>query len=422
MSKKYTFIDLFAGCGGLSLGLEQAGFVPVYVNEINNDALSTYLNNRKEEFPYLEDPKFHSNDIKECMGDDFFVALKRNLKKMHGSSKVDLICGGPPCQGFSGIGLRRSYSVDKKHLTSNHLFEDMARFIYKMQPKIFLFENVQGILNSRWDKNGRKGEVFNQILKTFKGLEGYSVKYKLVYSRDYGVPQNRPRVLIIGIQENLIQDYHQGDDALEAGFLPCPLKSDPYPDLKELLSDLVDENFKYGGKTTRYPSEPMNSWQKEMRTKNGKIFGKGDPVTEQEYSKHSQKIQTKFQEIIDNSGRQISSEFKTKKFAQRWLPPEWKNKKPHFTITSLPDDFIHFEQARTPTVRECARIQTFPDWYQFSGKRTTGGTRRAGNPRVNDNYREVPKYTQIGNAVPVKLAKEMGLHLKRYLGIIKDTN
>ena len=159
-----------------------------------------------------------------------------------------------------------------------------------------------------------------------------------------------------------------------------------------------------------------------MRTKNGKIFGKGDPVTEQEYSKHSQKIQTKFQEIIDNSGRQISSAFKTKKFAQRWLPPEWKNKKPHFTITSLPDDFIHFEQARTPTVRECARIQTFPDWYQFSGKRTTGGTRRAGNPRVNDNYREVPKYTQIGNAVPVKLAKEMGLHLKRYLGIIKDTN
>ena len=81
MSKKYTFIDLFAGCGGLSLGLEQAGFVPVYVNEINNDALSTYLNNRKEEFPYLEDPKFHSNDIKECMGDDFFAALKRNLKK-----------------------------------------------------------------------------------------------------------------------------------------------------------------------------------------------------------------------------------------------------------------------------------------------------------------------------------------------------
>ena len=107
--------------------------------------------------------------------------------------------------------------------------------------------------------------------------------------------------------------------------------------------------------------------------------------------------------------------FRTKKFAQRVLPEEWDKEGPNITITSLPDDFIHFKQNRSLTVMECARLQTFPDWYQFSGKRTTGGLRRAGNPRESIFEREVPKYTQIGNAVPVKLAYEVGKHLKKIL-------
>ena len=104
--------------------------------------------------------------------------------------------------------------------------------------------------------------------------------------------------------------------------------------------------------------------------------------------------------MIENKGI-IPDKYKTKKFAQRLLPSKWGNKGPSITITSLADDFVHYKQARTPTVRECARIQTFPDWYQFAGKRTTGGIRRAGNPRKNMFDREVPKYTQIGNAVPL---------------------
>ena len=113
----------------------------------------------------------------------------------------------------------------------------------------------------------------------------------------------------------------------------------------------------------------------------------------------------------------ISENFKTKKFAQRVLPKKWDSKGPNITITSMPDDFIHYEQARAPSVRECARIQTFPDWYQFSGKRTTGGIRRAGNPKKNNFEREVPKFTQIGNAVPVKLAYEIGKHFLKILEI-----
>ena len=412
-SPNYRFIDLFAGCGGLSLGLEQAGFYPVYVNELNKDALETYLINREIEYPHLRDQKFHSNDIKECINEKFFKQLKINLRKEFGTSKVDLVCGGPPCQGFSGIGIRRSYSVDKEQLPSNHLYQDMSYFIHKMQPKIFLFENVEGLLSSKWNKEGVRGEIFKDVLKTFQNLKGYDVKYKLVHAKDYGVPQNRPRVLIIGIKSTIVKNHTDDMDAVSGGFLPDIIGD--YPNLKEIFSDIIDKGFEYGGETKTYPSNPKTSWQADLRTMpSGKLLSKGDPMTEHEYSNHNQRTRAKFQSMINNKGV-IADEFKTKKFAQRLLPREWGNKGPTITITSLPDDFVHYEQARTPTVRECARMQTFPDWYKFAGKRTTGGIRRAGNPRQNIFDREVPKYTQIGNAVPVKLAKEIGLHFRKIL-------
>lgn len=410
----HKFIDLFAGCGGLSLGLEQAGFKPVYVNELNKDALETYLINRENEYPYLRDPKFHSQDIKDCINPKFFSKLKRDLRKEFGSSEVDLICGGPPCQGFSGIGIRRSYSVDKKMLPSNHLYQDMAVFIDQMNPKAFIFENVEGLLSSRWDKNGTKGEIFESVLSEFRSLRGYNIRWQLVHAKDYGVPQNRPRVLIVGIKKTIQQPLTNNEDkAVESGFLPDIVGG--YPHLEEVFSDLIDKKFEYGGETTKYPFSPKNHWQEQIRTKpNGTILEKGDHLTEQEYSKHGAQIQAKFQAMIDNGG-EMPKKYKTKKFAQRLLPKKWGNKGPTITITSLPDDFVHYSQARTPTVRECARMQTFPDWYQFAGKRTTGGIRRAGNPRENIFDREVPKYTQIGNAVPVKLAYEIGLHLNQVL-------
>lgn len=410
---KPTFIDLFAGCGGLSLGMEQAGFFPLYVNELNKDALETYLVNRENEYPHLRNPKFHSQDIKECINPQFFKKLKANIRKEFGSSKVDLICGGPPCQGFSGIGIRRSYSVDKQQLPSNHLFEDMAYFVNQIQPKAFLFENVEGLLRAKWTSQGAKGEIFQDVLKTFKALKGYEVRWKLLYAKDYGVPQNRPRVILIGLKKNIFIPQTINDDAVDSGFLP-PIEGG-YPHLEEIFSDIIDKNFEYGGETSYYPSNPKTFWQEEMRTTNsGKILKKGDLITDQEYSNHAQRTQDKFQAMIDNNGV-IPEKYRTKKFAQRLLPKKWGNKGPTITVTSLPDDFVHYSQARAPTVRECARMQTFPDWYRFSGKRTTGGIRRAGNPRENIFDREVPKFTQIGNAVPVKLGLALGKHLVKLL-------
>jgi DNA (cytosine-5)-methyltransferase 1 len=118
--------------------------------------------------------------------------------------------------------------------------------------------------------------------------------------------------------------------------------------------------------------------------------------------------------MIDNNGA-IKDEHRTNKFAQRLLPRTWDDGGPNITITSLPDDYVHHTQPRILTVREWARLQTFPDWYQFFGKRTTGGIRRAGNPREKDFERELPKYTQIGNAVPVVVAKNIANYFKNSL-------
>lgn len=134
-------------------------------------------------------------------------------------------------------------------------------------------------------------------------------------------------------------------------------------------------------------------------------------MLDQEYSNHSPKIIDKFTFMIKNKGK-IPDKYKTKKFAQRVLTEKWGIKGPNITATSLPDDYVHYSQPRSLTVREWARLQMFPDWYKFSGKRTTGGIRRAGNPQEGIWDREVPKYTQIGNAVPVELARRIGKNLK----------
>ena len=408
---KNPFIDLFAGCGGLSLGLEQAGFNPVYVNELNKDALSTYLENRLE-YEFLKSKKFHSNDIRELTKNNSTLSeLSKNLKTKFNINKGDLslVVGGPPCQGYSGIGHRRSYKVDKEKIPSNYLYKEMYKVIEHFNPKAFIFENVRGLLSARWTKDGEKGEIFKDVLKQFSKLKSYNYSYSLVQSKDYGVPQNRPRVLVIGVRKNINSKIDKEDF--------FPKKDESYPHLSDLLSDLLDNNYNKTFVTTKYLSEPKTKIQKILRTKkNGKSFlKKGEKITEQEYSNHSNLVVKKFKSMLDNNGV-IEKKFKTKKFSQRLLTKKWNGKGPNITATSLPDDYVHFSQPRTLTVREWARLQMFPDWYTFKGKRHTGGIRRAGNPQKGIFDREVPKYTQIGNAVPVELARRIGLNLKKIIG------
>lgn len=429
--------DLFAGCGGLSLGFEHAGFTPVFVNELNDDARATYLANRSHKIggvPFNEREELHSSDVWELDGvrlaelQAHLEALDIGLHFGEGSS-LDVLAGGPPCQGYSGIGYRRSYSVDRAEIPSNHLFDQMAFVIGQVRPRIFLFENVKGLLSSRWTKNGEKGEIWRDVYGRFKKLgeeHGYAVRWKLVYAKDYGVPQNRPRVLIVGFRDdvvsklgdNLCLEAHD-EDAVLCGMLPP--YGDVAPHLSEVFGDLVDsqvaeqlrqQDFDKTFATPIYPKPAKGKWQEYFRP--GHLAKRGMPVSEQEYSKHSPKVVAKFDAMISNGG-EIPEQFKTKKFAQRVLPRKWGNQGPTITACSLADDYVHFEQPRSLSVREWARLQTFPDTYIFKGKRTTGGIRRAGNPREGIFDREVPKYTQIGNAVPVKLAEAVALHFDKLL-------
>jgi len=410
MAKKRYFVDLFAGCGGLSLGLEQAGFTPLFVNELNKDAMDTYLENRVENYPWLK--KNNANDIKPLVLEtNFFGKLRSRLVDEFNIKDIDLVAGGPPCQGFSGIGHRRSYSVDKKQLPSNHLYEDMAYAVHKLRPKIFLFENVKGLLSAKWTKDGEKGEIWNDVLTKFKSLKGYRIGWHLVHAKEYGVPQNRPRILLVGIREDIA---YTSNSERANGLLPDPIYG--YPNLKEVLGDLIDPNYKERYSTQAYPQPATTKWQRYYRTNQNtrKVSPKGSTITDHDYSRHSDQVESKFKHMIDNNG-QIPNSMKTKKFFQKVLPATWGETGPSITATSMPDDYVHFSQPRVLTVREWARLQTFPDWYQFKGKRTTGGIRRAGNPREGVHDREVPKYTQIGNAVPVKMAQEVGNHFIKLL-------
>lgn len=409
---KHAFVDLFAGCGGLSLGLEEAGFTPVLVNELNPDAMATYLANRVADFPWLQ--KNNVNNVKDLvlkpdLLQSFIDRIRDELGVDAEKGELDLVCGGPPCQGFSGIGYRRSYSVTKDQLPSNYLYQDMAFLVNRLSPKIFLFENVRGLLTSKWNDEGKNGEIFEDVLKTFKAIGKYHVCFKLVHAKDYGVPQNRPRILIVGLRKDVFPEMDKdGQDAVEAGFLPTP--SGGAPDLIDLLGDLIDPRQENGGKTFVYKSDPQTDAQRALRTRrDGSVMAKGDTLEEQEYSKHADVIIAKFKAMHQNGGI-IPEEFRTKKFSQRLLPEHWGKEGPTITACSAPDDYVHFAQPRGLTVREWARLQMFPDWYEFCGKRTTGGLRRAGNPREGLFDRELPKYTQIGNAVPVGLARKVGEH------------
>lgn len=438
-----SMVDLFAGCGGLSLGMERAGFTPVFVNELNPDAMATYLANRHHLIggkPFAEQPQLRCNDAHELVGH----RLERLVEDLSGlgirfpkpnegaaihGSTLDLLAGGPPCQGFSGIGHRRSYSVDKKDIPSNQLYQRMAGIISRLRPKVFMFENVRGLLNAKWTREGDR-RIWPDVLAEFRLIPGYEVRWSLVHAKDYGTPQNRPRVLLVGIRRDileassLLKPEADPEDAVKCHFLPAAAPSE-CPHLEDLLGDLVDpsvetalitQEFPVGKfQTDRYQTPPTNAIQGLLREAPPLHENKRPgELTDHEYSRHAPNIVAKFQYMQANGGK-IPEHAMTKKFSQKLLPRRWGNKGPTITVTSMPDDFVHYSQPRTLTVREWARMQLFPDWYTFAGKRTTGGIRRAGNPREGLFDREVPKYTQIGNAVPVALAERVGKHFRSIL-------
>jgi len=468
-SRAPTSIDLFAGCGGLTRGLEWAGFDCVAFNELNSDAADSFAANFPEAIRL-------DGDIRSALTDD--VISEQLLPLLERKGGLDLLCGGPPCQGYSGIGHRRTHAVSKRDMPTNHLYKEMIRAINLLQPKAYLFENVEGILTSAWydfsaeknlvkswKKDGpftvkelkifarsldikiksskkndmldelseslsrvakshkeiHKGEIFRDVLKSFASVDGYTCQPTLIHAYGFGVPQNRPRVMIMGIKSDILKKskLKQSDfdsTAKESyasqlrnngGFFPTWDENNiDAPDLIDVLSDLDFDDWK--PEDPHYRKKPESEFQKFLRKDVEKDDLDRGILMDHEFSNHRAHVVERFRYMLGNNitkNEDLPAHMRTEKFNQKPLPARWPEK-PSMTVTSLPDDYVHYSRPRILSVREWARIQTFPDKHIFCGKRTTGGSRRAGSP--GNWEREVPKYTQIGNAVPPLLGKALG--------------
>lgn len=303
-----------------------------------------------------------------------------------------------------------------KSTPSNHLYRDMTKVIAAVGPEFYLFENVRGLLNAKWTPKGVRGEVWRSVRNSFDKIKtnrngkklGYQSVSIVVRASQFGIPQNRPRLLLFGVRDDIAASWNTNDALSRLILRPSDRKP---PDLIDLLSDLVDARGEQLGHTVAYPRSPRNGIQKRLRTNpSGGVSRIGQKLTDHEYTRHTPRVARRFQLMLWES-KPLPANLRIKKFAQRALPARWKHSGPNITATSAPDDYVHYCRPRILTVREWARLQMFPDWYQFCGPRTTGGRRRAGDLSIGNWDRELPKYTQIGNAVPIPLAQAIGEHL-----------
>src|SRR5579859_978471 len=385
MASTVNYIDLYAGCGGLSWGLMRAGWKGLFAVEKDAFAFSTLQRNlieRKKHFRWPSWLPVGPHDIDEVLSN-----YKTELQKL--ATKVDLIVGGPPCQGFSVNGRR-----DEKD-GRNKLVESYVSFVQYVKPKLLFFENVRGFTMG-FAKNGSGTIYSDQVTRRLKKLK-YDVHAEIVNFADYGIPQRRRRFILVGSLDGQAKEFFEDlrerrSSFLEQKGLPSnPTVSQAISDLerKHGETDCPDsKNFHSG-----LYAPAKNRFQKLMRT--DRVLRIPDS---HRFPKHRPDIIERFGEILKHAPRNkqlsgdLRSEYDLKK--RSITPLDKKSICP--TITSLPDDYIHYSEPRVLTVRECARIQSFPDDFEFRGKYTSGGNRRA---------KEVPRYTQIGNAIPPLFAE-----------------
>lgn len=398
------YIDLFAGCGGLSLGLQQAGWKGLFAIEKSPFAFNTIehnLINKSKHFTWPEWLPKQAHDINQVLKNH-----DKDLIKLRG--KVDMITGGPPCQGFSTAGLR----VESDH--RNKLIDSYVHFVELVQPKVLFFENVRGFTLG-FDRNKSKGKKYSDYVIGKLRTLGYEIHAEIINFADYGIPQKRCRFIMVGVRNDITAKnqpkaelFFQLIESNKERFL-VEKGLELSVSLEEAISDLlftngtrqleIFKNFKFG----TY-SEPKSKYQRFMRTG---APTEGVPDSHR-FANHSPIVVDRLNFILKNApkGKSLNKEFKEQhKMKKHTLIPLSATEQAP-TITTLPDDYVHYSEPRILTVREYARIQSFPDSYEIQGKYTTGGKSRV---------LEVPRYTQIGNAIPPLFGEQCGVILKRIL-------
>ncbi|MFT3824001.1 MAG: DNA cytosine methyltransferase [Chitinophagaceae bacterium] len=410
MAAKLTYIDLFAGCGGLSLGLHKAGWKGLFAIEKSPDAFKTLKYNLIDNKGHFAWPFWLPLQNLEI--DKVLIDFKDQLLAMQG--KVDLVAGGPPCQGFSTAGLRKEGDI------RNGLIDSYLKFIEYTRPKLIFFENVKGFTlefkknkAQMRDQVKARGKAYSEyVVETLDQL-GYEVKGEMIDFSRYGIPQKRTRFILVGIRRNA--NHHNIDVSSFFSMLIENKKSflqerklPQFPKLIDAISDLLKENGLqptpdrgrnfFSGKY----STPKSLYQKYLRQ--GVLRTIPDSHS---FPNHRVDIQQKFKLFLQApKGKNLHSSIRKRLNINKHviIPLDAKEVAP--TITTLPDDYIHYQEPRILTVREYARIQSFPDWYFFHGKYTTGGKNRV---------KEVPRYTQIGNAIPPLFGEQAGVILNKMI-------
>ena len=468
------YIDLFAGCGGLSLGLEASGWSLEFAVEASEMAGETFYHNLLAKSPSVPDwqpyQRLEKGDWKKLLEQmslglvigsvsEFlkYYETSRSFKRAVRSrydiesknSNIDLICGGPPCQGFSTVGRR----IEKD--ARNSLPFEFLKYVEIFNPKVVLLENVVG-MRKRFNKHDDSTKTIFHVLKDqlqTSGALGYEVQQLQLNAKNYGVPQNRPRLFLLAIRNDLASGkeliatdflWRSEEPHVGAGILCPPPISIKRRTVSSALRGLGGTSHSAASleyqtelnKLSRYKSPPRTAIKNHNKRNHSKdvrdrfalkiyMRKRGIPedglfLASKMSSGEANNLETdRLSEILKlfdlkyqitqtlswGSKRGLLNHLirlATRKRSQRVLIPEGVAP----TVLTIPDDAIHPWEPRTLTVREQARLQSFPDNFEFKGMETTGGMRRKD---------QVPQYTQVGNAVPPFVAYHLGRHILKLI-------
>lgn len=349
MKKHYNVLDLFCGAGGLSYGFEQAGCNILLGIDNDSAALKTFELNHKKS--------------RGLCCDISTINYENTIKNITNGQNIDIIIGGPPCQGFSLSG-PRNFNDPR-----NKLYLSYIRLVQEIKPKAFVIENVPGLVTLF------NGQVKENIIKKFTQM-GYKMYYKILCASDYGVPQSRKRVIFVGISNKNVEFEYP---SAKADTITCEMALSDLPALTDTL----------GAEIQSYATTPNNKYQKLMRNKS-------KTVQNHIAAMHSEKVQHIISLVPDGGNyKDLPLKYRnSRKFHVAWT--RFNSKKPAPTIDTGHRHHFHYKYNRVPTVRECARLQSFPDDFIFYGNKTQ-------------------QFRQVGNAVPPILAQKIAEQLLKVI-------
>ncbi|MBN2976664.1 DNA cytosine methyltransferase [Pseudomonas lactucae] len=401
------FVDVFAGCGGLSLGLLKSGMSGVFAIEKNPMAFATLEHNLIKGNKFKFDwPDFLPMNAMSC--EELLSDFSEELSELAGT--IDLVVGGPPCQGFSTAG-RRNPSDPR-----NQMAEQYLKLISILKPTYLVIENVSGFASKfNETKSNEINDRFSKksyaefILDSLEGL-GYSVSSGLVNCANFGVPQNRYRYLIVcSLKKTKVSIFDElikhSESFLRAKSLPVERSVSVFEALSDLeigTKQLVEstDSDRMGFFEIKYAEPDLKSAFLSLMREGAE----GAPNSLR-LPKHAPNTIVNFKrlQLVSTPGRSVSKSVRDSLGIKKQAITVLAKNQPSPTVTTLPDDIIHYSEARILTVRESARLQSFPDWFEFLGKYTTGGKRRK---------LDCPRYTQVGNAVPPLLSEAIAQVIK----------